>query len=92
MNAVFVAAEKQIVRLQIAMNDPESVRAREPLRRLREDRRHLGRWQALLPGEACAERLPLEELHHDVRASAVEAVVEDVHDVGLWIRAAVRAS
>jgi hypothetical protein len=78
---LFVGNEKQIVRLQIAMNHARGVRSGDRVRDLRSKRRRQCDRQWFLSTKSRAEALSLQELHDDVAtASFVFAIVEDVHD------------
>ena len=60
-----IVADEDVVRLEVAVNDPHCVRCGEPAPRLEEDLEY-GLPGARLGGEPLGERAPLDELHLDV--------------------------
>jgi hypothetical protein len=77
---VRVVREEDVVRLEVAVDDPPPVRLDERAADLTDeplDRRE--RHRALV--DRARERAPLDVLHRDVRDALVDAVVEDLHDV-----------
>src|SRR5262249_21277926 len=79
--AVVALREEEVMRLDVAMDDAQLLRAAQGLRGLREDRLRLIERDATFAIEAVHEVLAVEELHHDVRQVVVDAVIEDVDDV-----------
>ena len=84
-------AEEDVLGLDVAMDDRGLVGLRERLSDLADDRDDVDRGHAHVLDEMSAEVLALEQLHHDVRRSAVgHAVVEDLDDVRALGRRAYR--
>ena len=74
--------EKQVRRLDVAVNDAARVHGREPLARLDDDFRGLLEREPPPRAELLLQVAPGEVLHHQVRAFVGEgAVVEHPHDV-----------
>jgi hypothetical protein len=79
---VRVANEEDVLRLEIAMDDPALVRAREPAADLLEDLRRVLKAHATEALDALVERLAGEQLHDDVRLAVFRhAVVVDLDRV-----------
>src|SRR5262249_14449173 len=80
LHALSLRDEKDVRRLEIAMDDPRLVRRRERVAYVRRDpHRFVGR-DALLAHEPLAERLADEQLHHEEQLVAVVADVEHLDD------------
>ena len=81
LEATFVRDE-EVVRLDVAMNDPLVVRGREHVEELLTDLEHVGqRKRAALPDAPRLEELALEQLHHEIGVALVRrVVVEDADD------------
>src|SRR5262249_29174946 len=73
--------EEQIARLEVAVDEARVVRAAQRLADLSDEVRCFLERQAPAPLEPHAQILSVEELHHEVRDAAVDAVVLDLHDV-----------
>jgi hypothetical protein len=80
---VIVAYDQDVVRLQVAMDQPGVVRPPEGTPDLRNDLSHHFRAQALDAREALRECLPFEQLHDHERSTGrlIDSIVEHLHDV-----------
>ena len=81
-----VARHEDVVRLQVAVDDPLVVRGRQPARDLAGVVDGLPMRQRRC-ADARAERLPIEQFRDDVRRAVVGADVVDAEDVGVIERA-----
>src|SRR5262249_53193233 len=80
--------EEHVVGLQIAVDDPRVVGARETAEDLRDDLQRLDAVQATVAPNAMAEILATHELHDDVGPAVVARTdVEDIDDMGAFDRA-----
>ncbi len=76
------AGDPEVVRLEVAVDDARRVRGAEPVEELAEEPHRALGGEPPLSREPLAERLALEQLHHDEGAAvAVLAEVEDLDDV-----------
>lgn len=73
--------EKQVLGLDVAVNDPLFVSDREHVQQLVADRENLAGVEALpLAVPSCLDRLAVEKLHHEERRSVLcHIVVQDLH-------------
>ena len=74
-----IGADERVLRLEVAVDQSGAVRGRQALARLAVGEDHVAR--AAGRGAVLAQRLPQDELHHDVDLIAVHAHVVDGHDV-----------
>ncbi len=76
--------EQDVLRLDVAVDDPRGVRGGQRARDPDADQRHPLRRQRALLGDDGLQRRPVDEIHHDVGpALVVLADVVDGHDVGV---------
>ena len=87
-----VTVEQDVLRLQVAVHEPGSMRGSEGAGDLRADGSNLRRTEPPAAVESCRQRLAVDELHDDERAFLARADVEDLDDVRVRTRAARRAS
>ncbi|MFO0762773.1 MAG: hypothetical protein U0359_40425 [Byssovorax sp.] len=76
-----VARQKDVRRLEIAVDDPRRVGARHAARSLPDDVRNLRGEQRPAPGDALFQALPFEQLHRHEGDGPVDPVIEDLHHV-----------
>ena len=75
------ALEEDVLRLDVAVNDPELVRIRERIGNLARDADGVVDGELLLAVEACAQRLACHERHYIVEEPVGTAGVEEREDV-----------
>ena len=91
--AADAASQKEVRRLQIAMDDAERVRLAMRLARLDDVVHAPPRWSAPRSSRTCGEIAPVQVLHHDVgRARLERPDVETRATCSLWRRTAACAS
>ena len=74
--------EKDVLRLEVAVNHAGLVRAREATRDLLHEPGGLAVRERPAAAQPRAERLALDKIHGDVRHSVRDAEVEETRDVG----------
>ena len=79
--ALVVGHEKDVFGFEIAVNDADSVRARESSRDVRHEPMCRCRVESADALESPRHRFALQEFHRDVRRALPNAVIEHVHDV-----------
>ena len=78
-----VAAEQEVLRLHVPVDETGGVGGRERRAHLDTELRRFGRRQRPVARDELRERLPLDVLHCDEGTALVLADVEDPHDVGM---------
>ena len=76
-----VGGDQDIVRLEVAMNDPRSMRMRHRVEDRNHDPERLHRRQTPLPAQVRAQVLAGDVFEHQIKVSALLAGLEDGHDV-----------
>jgi hypothetical protein len=79
---IIVAHQKQVIGLEIAMDDARRVGACQAPRGLSDDEERLLRGEAAHAQQPLREVLSLQELHREVGNALPHSVVHDLHDVG----------
>ena len=78
--------DEDVLRLDVAVNDPEAVGVLEGARHFTRHRQGLPEWQLPLSGHPLAQRLALDERHDEVQQPVGLAGGEHGNDVGVGQR------